>query len=138
MRFTLLDRITQIEPGASIEAVKALSLAEEYLQDHFPRFPVMPGVLMVEAMFQASMWLVHKTEDFAHTAVLLKEARNVKFADFVEPGQILHVQANIFKQDDRTTTLKTQGLVDGQVAVNARLILERSNLRDLCPQREPL
>ena len=138
MRFTLLDRITKIQPGSHIEAVKALSLAEEYLQDHFPRFPVMPGVLMVEAMFQAGMWLIHKTEDFAHSAILLKEARNVKFSDFVTPGQILRVRATIFKQDDQTTTLKTQGLVGEQVAVNARLILKRSNLKDLCPTREPL
>ena len=49
MRFTLLDRITQLEPGVRIEAVKNLSLAEEYLADHFPLFPVMPGVLMRRA-----------------------------------------------------------------------------------------
>ena len=53
MRFTLIDRITELKPGVSITAVKGLTLAEEYLQDHFPRFPVMPGVLMLEAMFQA-------------------------------------------------------------------------------------
>lgn len=136
MRFTLLDRITRLEPGSQIEAVKALSLAEEYLQDHFPRFPVMPGVLMVEAMFQASLWLIHKTENFAHSALLLKEARNVKFADFVEPGQILRVQATILKQDEQTTTLKTQGLVDNKTAVTARLVVERTDLGQLCPTRE--
>jgi 3-hydroxyacyl-[acyl-carrier-protein] dehydratase len=47
MRFTLLDRILQLDPGSRIVAVKNLSLAEEYLADHFPRFPVMPGVLML-------------------------------------------------------------------------------------------
>ena len=50
MRFNLIDRITELNEGQSITAVKGLSLAEEYLKDHFPRFPVMPGVLMLEAM----------------------------------------------------------------------------------------
>ena len=53
MRFTLVDRIVLLEPGAKIVTVKTLSLAEEYLADHFPRFPVMPGVLMLEAMTQS-------------------------------------------------------------------------------------
>ena len=53
MRFTLLDRIIDFEPGDRITAVKSLAMAEEYLADHFPNFPVMPGVLMLEAMTQA-------------------------------------------------------------------------------------
>jgi len=82
MRFRLLDRITQLEPGRHIEAVKHLTVADRYLEDHFPRFPIMPGVLMLETMFQAGLWLVRKTEDFAHSMVVLKEARNVKFSGF--------------------------------------------------------
>src|SRR5438045_4046552 len=78
MRFVLVDRITELHPGQSLVAVKNLSLAEEYLADHFPGFPVMPGVLMLEAMTQAGAWLIGAREDFAHSAVLLKEARNGK------------------------------------------------------------
>ena len=57
MRFILVDRISELEAGRRIVAHKALSLAEEYLADHFPKFPVLPGVLMLEAMVQASAWL---------------------------------------------------------------------------------
>ena len=64
MRFVLIDRIQEIVPGQSLTAVKNLSLAEEYLADHFPGFPVMPGVLMLEAMTQSAAWLVRSTEDF--------------------------------------------------------------------------
>jgi 3-hydroxyacyl-[acyl-carrier-protein] dehydratase len=135
MRFTLLDRITELEPGAKIVALKNLSLAEEYLADHFPGFPVMPGVLMLEAMTQAGAWLVRAGEDFAHSAVLLKEARNVKYASFVEPGQTLVITAEIQDQDDRLTRLKAQGTVDGASAVSARLVLERYNLADTDPSR---
>ena len=116
-------------------AIKALSLAEEYLADHFPRFPVMPGVMMLESMFQACAWLVRKSEDFAHAIVVLREARNVKFSNFVEPGQVLVVKATIVKQDDTTTTLKAEATVDGKTAVSAKLVLERYNLADRYPTR---
>lgn len=135
MYFSLIDKITHLKPGVSIEAVKCLSLTEEYLQDHFPLFPVMPGVLMLESMFQASMWLVRKSEDFAHSAVLLKEARNVRYGDFVQPGESLTITAEIMKQDETTTTLKTQAVLRGNVAVNARLIVERFNIGDRFPER---
>lgn len=135
MRFTLLDRITELEPGAKLVAIKNLSLAEEYLADHFPGFPVMPGVLMLEAMTQAGAWLIRATEDFAHSAVLLKEARNVKYANFVEPGQTLVVTVEVLDQDDRHTRLKAQGTVDGGTAVSARLVLERYNLADENPDK---
>jgi 3-hydroxyacyl-[acyl-carrier-protein] dehydratase len=130
MRFTLIDRITGLEPGARLTAVKNLSLAEEYLADHFPGFPVMPGVLMLEAMTQAGAWLVRASEDFAHSVVLLKEARNVKYAHFVEPGQTLNVTVEWLDQDERLTRIKAQGTVAGQTAVSARLVLERYNLGD--------
>ena len=128
MRFTLLDRIIELEPGAKITAVKNLSMAEEYLADHFPGFPVMPGVLMLEAMTQAGAWLVRASEDFAHSVVTLKEARNVKYANFVRPGQMLTVTAEVLSQDERETKLKAQGTVEGQTVVSARLVLERYNL----------
>lgn len=130
MRFTLIDRIVELKNGDEITAVKNLSLAEEYLADHFPLFPVLPGVLMLEAMTQTSAWLIRHDEDFANSIVVLKEARNIKYANFVEPGSTLVVNAKQLKQDERTTTFKTAGTVDGNVHVSARLILERYNLED--------
>lgn len=75
MRFTLIDRVISIEPGQQITAVKTVSLSEEYLQDHFPRFPVLPGVLMLEAMTQAAAWMIRIGEDFAHSMVVLRVAK---------------------------------------------------------------
>ncbi|UCD27993.1 MAG: beta-hydroxyacyl-ACP dehydratase [Planctomycetota bacterium] len=101
MKFVLIDRITELVPGERISAVKALSLAEEYLSDHFPRFPVLPGVLMIEAVVQASAWLVRVTEDFAHSMILLSEAKNVTYKSFVSPGQVfeLTVEAKAIGSD---------------------------------------
>ena len=130
MRFSLIDRIDELEPGTRIGAVKALSMAEEYLADHFPGFPVMPGVLMLEAMTQAAAWLVRASEDFAHSVVVLKEARNVKYGQFVEPGQTLRVTAEIVSQDERETVVKARGMVGDRLTVGGRLVLERYNLAD--------
>lgn len=135
MRFRLIDRIVEIEPGARITAVKALSGSEDYLKDHFPLFPVMPGVLMLEAMYQAAAWLVRKTDEFGYALVLLKEARNVKYSDFVAPGQVLTVTAEYFKQEGDLITLKTSGTVGGNVAVSARLILQRGHIAVRQPSR---
>ncbi len=135
MRFTLLDRITDLQLGVRIEAIKNLTLSEEYLADHFPLFPVMPGVLMLEAMTQCGAWLVRASEDFAHSMVTLREARAVKYADFVKPGQTLAVTAEILGQDDSETKLKVQGAVNGNVNVSARLTLRRYNLADSRPDR---
>ncbi len=134
MRFSLIDYIERLTPGVEISAVKNLSMAEEYLADHFPGFPVMPGVLMLEAMTQAGAWLVRASEDFAHSIVVLKEAKNVKYGQFVEPGQTLRVVAEIVGQTDRETQLKTRGTVGGNNTVSARLVLERYNLSDVRPQ----
>jgi 3-hydroxyacyl-[acyl-carrier-protein] dehydratase len=133
MRFTLIDRITDFQPNTRITAVKSLTMAEEYLADHFPNFPVMPGVLMLEAMTQASAWLIRLSEDFAHSMVVLKRAKNVKYGQFVEPGQTLTVTAEVLSHDENETTFKAQGTVDGRTTVSGRLVLHRYNLADANP-----
>jgi len=133
MRFTLLDRVTAIEPGKSITAIKTLSLSEEYLADHFPCFPVMPGVLMLESMTQAAAWAIRLGEDFAHSIVVLREARNVKYGDFVEPGKVLTVTAEIQSQDGPFVKVKASGKVGDRTSLTARLVLERYNMADRIP-----
>jgi 3-hydroxyacyl-[acyl-carrier-protein] dehydratase len=133
MRFTLIDRIIELEPGVHITAIKTLTMAEEYLADHFPRFPVMPGVLMLEAMTQAGAWLVRASEDFSHSMVMLKQAVNIKYGQFLEPGQTMVVRAEILKRGDGETKLKAHGTVKGQTIVSARLTLAQYNLGDSRP-----
>lgn len=133
MRFMLIDRVLEVDPGRSITAVKACSLAEEYLADHFPRFPVMPGVFMLEAMTQAAAWTIRLGEDFAHAIVVLRAARNVKYGDFLEPGRLLTVTAEVVDQDESTTKVKASGSIDGRQSLTARLVLERYNLADRRP-----
>jgi 3-hydroxyacyl-[acyl-carrier-protein] dehydratase len=133
MRFVLIDRILDVQRGESLVALKNLSLAEEYLGDHFPGFPVMPGVLILEALTQAGAWLVRDMEDFAHSIIVLKQAKTIKYGSFVEPGRQLELRVNLVSNDTHDTTLKGVGVIDGQEMVKGRLTLTRYNLRDRDP-----
>ncbi len=135
MQFALIDQIVDLQPGVSITATKSLTLAEEYLQDHFPRFPVMPGVLMLECMYQAASWLVYEADQFRYSTILLREARNVKFAEFVQPGQTLTVRATVLKREGSLTTLKGLGTLGETTAVSGKIVLERINIADEYPER---
>lgn len=133
MRFCLIDQITEIEEGKSISAIKNLSLAEEYLQDHFPGFPVIPGVLMLESMVQTSSWLMHQMTGFQYGTILLKQAKAIKFIHFLQPGKTLKVHSSFHKSDGPEWTFKAQGTVDGKPTVSARLMLKGINLADRDP-----
>jgi 3-hydroxyacyl-[acyl-carrier-protein] dehydratase len=133
MKFHLVDRIERIEPGKRIVTVKALSLAEEYLADHFPTFPVMPGVLMLEAMVQAAAWLVRVQQDFARSIVVLSAARNVRYASFVAPGYVLRCDVEAVEIGEGLAKFKGQATVEDRQAVSARLELRCLNLRDSRP-----
>lgn len=138
MRFRQLDSIVDLQPGSKINAVRTIAGDDRFYGDHFPNFPVLPGVLTLEMMFQAGKWLMHETDEFAHSLVLLKQARNVKFSTLLEPGQTVNVSAEIRKMDDRDATLITQVTADGQKVAGGRLVLERTDLAELTPERASL
>ena len=133
MHFSLLDRIEELVPQESLTAKKTPSMSEEYLLDHFPLFPVMPGVLMLEAMYQAAAWLIRHDDDFSHSLVLLKEAKNIKYVDFVKPGRELTVHVDLIKRDGKLSWFKGKGVVSDKTVVSGRLVLEHSNLADEQP-----
>ena len=134
MKFALIDKIDELEPNKSIRGTKSLALSEEYLRDHFPKFPVMPGVFMIEAMTQASAWLIRISENFAHSIVVLKGVKNVKFGQFLQPGQTLCVSAVIVKEEGNDVILKAEGTIEGQTRIRAQLIMTRYNLKDRNPK----
>src|SRR3954464_14646238 len=133
MRFLLVDRITEGEPGKGIRAVKHLTLAEEYLADHFPTFPVMPGVLQLQALVEAGAWLMRLTADFPRGVWVLGDVRAVKYGTFVSPGQRLELTVELIGQEGSTAKLKGRGEVAGVQTVSAQVVLAGYNLRDRNP-----
>lgn len=124
MRFQLIDRIETWEPGKSLRGSKFLALGEEYLADHFPKFPVMPGVLMLEALVEAAAWLWRVTSDHRHTVIVLREVRNVKYGTFMQPGRRLDVAVEWAKADGDIVTFRGKGANDaGEQTVAAQFTL---------------
>ncbi|MFT3788825.1 MAG: 3-hydroxyacyl-ACP dehydratase FabZ family protein [Tepidisphaeraceae bacterium] len=135
MKFELLDKIESLD-DKKIVASKTVSAAEEYLADHFPSFPVLPGVMMLEALTQAASWLLQRRRQFARTMVVLKEARNVRYGTFVAPGDTLKVEVEFVKDvaPNGGATFKAVGTVNGEQALSARLELAYFSLADHSPE----
>ena len=130
MRFQLVDRVLEMELGERIVAAKSVSLSEEYLADHFPTFPVLPGVLMLEAMVEAARWLVWVKEGFAHSLILLREARNVTYKSFVRPGQTLRVEVKCRRLAQGDSDFVGTGSCEEREVVKGRFSLAHWNLAD--------
>jgi 3-hydroxyacyl-[acyl-carrier-protein] dehydratase len=133
LKFNLIDKIESLTDGR-IVAYKYVSLAEEYLADHFPTFPVLPGVMMLEALTQAAGWLLHSRSGFAKSMAVLKEARNVKYGQFVAPGNWLKVDVELLKETAGGATFKAVGMVGEAQALAARLELAYFDLAEKQPE----
>jgi 3-hydroxyacyl-[acyl-carrier-protein] dehydratase len=133
MKFILIDKVLSFQKGAELRAVKSVSLAEEYLADHFPAFPVLPGVLLLQGLIESASWLVRQTQDFANSMVLLEEAKNVKYKSFLAPGEQIEytVQAKTIEQN--VSSFTGFGIAAGEPIVEARLALRHFNLAERNP-----
>ena len=130
MRFELVDQVVTREPGRLV-ATKNVTAAEEYLGDHFPGFPVLPGVLMLEALVQAARRLLAggaagEGPDEPVTApepLVLAQVRNIRYGSMVRPGQCLQVEVTLRREVDGEWEFDGVGRVEDQVAVQGRFRL---------------
>ena len=134
MKFVLIDKIVSLESGKEIKAVKSVSLAEEYLADHFPAFPVLPGVLLLEGMVEAASWLVREKQDFSNSMVLLEQARNVKYKSFAAPGTQIEYTVKAKTIEDNVSSFSGVGMCGDKVIVEAKLNLRHFNLQTENPK----
>jgi 3-hydroxyacyl-[acyl-carrier-protein] dehydratase len=130
MRFILIDKIVSLQSGKEIKAVKSVSLAEEYLADHFPTFPVLPGVLLLEGLIESASWLVREVENFAHSMILLAEARNVKYKSFLAPGGRIEYTVEAKTIEENISSFTGFGESDNERIVEATFSLRHFNLAD--------
>ncbi len=128
MRFGLVDNIVELSRGERIVAVKAVSLAEEYLADHFPTFPVLPGVFMLQALVEAATWLVRDALDFEPGVVLLREAKNVTYKSFVKPGNLLRLEVTCRRFAREASDFEGIGYCQQAEVVRARFGLTHVSL----------
>jgi 3-hydroxyacyl-[acyl-carrier-protein] dehydratase len=133
MRFNLVERILEVEPRKFLRAYKNLTLGEEYLADHFPTFPVMPGVLMLQTLVEAGAWLLRISDNFRYSVVVLREAKNVKYGTFMEPGRRMLVTVDLLEENGSLASFRGKGEADGATTVAARFTLARYNLSDHNP-----
>ena len=118
--------------------LKYVSLAEEYLADHFPTFPVLPGVLMLEAATQAAGWLLHCRYDFARSMAVMREARNVKYGRFVAPGAFLRIDVQPIKIGESGGTFKAVGSTGDATARSNGAVGDESYSLDLAEKNPGL
>ena len=123
VRFDLIDRVLE-QTDDRLTAVKNVTAAEEYLGDHFPGFPVLPGVMMLETLVQAARKLVEADAAASdRTPLVVADVRNVKYGNMVRPGQSLQVEVTLRGRDDTGYDFQGVGRVDDQVAVQGRFRL---------------
>ena len=121
MRFILIDEIIELVPGKSIEAVKTLSSGEELFQDHFPGFPVVPGVLLTEMMAQAAGKCLD-SERSDRGKPMLAQITSAKFREWVPPDTPVHVHCTIQSSRPNFATAACRIETNGRTACSADLL----------------
>ena len=119
--FLFLDRVTSLEPGISSDAEKTLSKDEYFFRGHFPDNPVMPGVLIIEAMAQTAAVSVLSPEENRGKTVLLAGVKNARFSKPVHPGDTLCLHSEIKKMLDNVGSVRVSANVGGEPCATAEL-----------------
>ncbi len=122
--FLLVDRVTEIVPGQKLVGFKNVTINEPFFQGHFPGHPVMPGVLIVEALAQAAALLAYKSEgiDPEQKVTYLMGVDGARFRKPVVPGDRLQLQVEVLKHKGAIWKQKGTALVDGQKVAEAEFL----------------
>jgi len=121
--FLLVDRISNLEEGRSVEGVKNVTINEPFFQGHFPGHPIMPAVLILEAMAQVGgLLLLNSVDDPNDKLMYFMGIDNAKFRRPVTPGDQLQMKLTLLKLKNRTSKMRGEAFVDGQLVAEAELL----------------
>jgi len=133
MRFFLIDRITRWEVGSSAEALKNVALSEDFFDDHFPRHPVMPGVLIIEGMAQLSGLLLEASLQAARgksAKAVLSILERTKFRQMVRPGDTLLYRTEVTGLHDEGGKAKAEAFCGDRLVATTEMVFVFQETRD--------
>ncbi|MGA7830453.1 MAG: 3-hydroxyacyl-ACP dehydratase FabZ [Terracidiphilus sp.] len=120
--FLLIDRVVEFERGKRLVAIKNVTMNEPFFQGHFPGYPLMPGVLIVEAMAQAgAVIMLHEITDREKKLAVFTGIEKAKFRRPVTPGDQLRIEVDVLSMKTRLGRMEAKAIVDGKVACQATL-----------------
>jgi len=120
--FLLVDRIEEVEPGVRAVGIKSVTQNEPFFQGHFPDYPVMPGVLIVEAMAQVGAVGVMSLEEYRGKLALFAGIDGVRFRRQVVPGDVLTMEVEIERLKGKIGRGKGRAMVGGERVCEAELM----------------
>lgn len=129
--FLLIDRVTEFNPGESLVGYKNVSYNEPFFQGHFPERPIMPGVLILEAMAQATGLLAFKTVERGarrESLYFLVGMDNARFKKPVEPGDRLMLYARLVRSKRGIWVFDCEAKVDGAIAATAQIMCTEQDI----------
>ncbi len=129
--FLLIDRVTEFNPGQSLVGYKNVTYNEPFFQGHFPERPIMPGVLILEAMAQATGLLAFKTVEYGarrESLYFLVGLDNARFKRPVEPGDRLVLRADLLRSKRGIWVFDCSATVDGQTAATAQIMCTEQSI----------
>jgi 3-hydroxyacyl-[acyl-carrier-protein] dehydratase len=120
--FLLIDRVVEFDPGKRLVAIKNVTFNEPFFQGHFPNYPLMPGVLIVEAMAQAgAIIMLKEIPDRDKKLAVFTGIEKAKFRRPVTPGDQLRIEVDVLAFRSRLGRMEAKAYVDGKVVCQATL-----------------
>lgn len=138
MRYLLIDRITDYEPGSRITGIKNVAMSEDFLEFHFPKNPIMPGIMLLEALIQLAGWLEAVSSDFEKWFLAAKVNKS-NFYSFVMPGDQVELTVRVSQAPGQDMKVYSgSGLVNGKRKIKAEFqgnLVKLDTIEDVEEQR---
>lgn len=128
--FALVDRITDFEPGKWAKGIKCVTINEPFFQGHFPGYPVMPGVLLLEALAQTGAVATLSLPENRGKLALFGGVKSARFKRQVVPGDVVELTCELVEQKGPVGIGKGTARVDGQIAAKADLIFAITDAKE--------
>lgn len=120
--FLMVDRIVELEPGKRVVGLKNVTINENFFQGHYPDYPIMPGVLILECMAQVSGFILLGMNEHRAKTPYFTGIDKARFRRPVRPGDQLRIESRVLKLRGSMCKVRARALVDGELAAEAELM----------------